>query len=334
MADQDDFAVELLDAIPDAAAIFGADGRLTHGNRRLAALVSSARLEGRTVLELTRSAELGAALISALGGAPARLEVELPSRRATVLAHASPLSSRRALLVLRDVTEAKRLERARRDFVSNASHELRTPVTAIAGAAETLLLGAVDSPSDARAFVEMISRHAERLARLTQELLDLARLEAGEWPITSERLEVAAVARTCLELLRPRAAQKEIALSAALPAGLLVQGDRRALEQILVNLLDNAVKYTPARGTISLEASRRGEWVELAVKDTGPGIEPRHLSRLFERFYRADPGRSREAGGTGLGLAIVKHLAQAQGGEVGVESGLAGSRFWLQLPAG
>jgi two-component system phosphate regulon sensor histidine kinase PhoR len=231
------------------------------------------------------------------------------------------------------MTEEKRLENVRRDFIANASHELRTPVAAITGAVETLLSSGKLLDSAARGFVEMIARHADRLSRLTRELLDLSRLERGEFQVELGPLELAPLVAASLELVRGRADAKRIKLGFDGPPGLRAIADRRALEQILTNLLDNAVKFTPEGGRVTVLADGTGPSVVLSVLDTGPGIEPRHRGRLFERFYRVDTGRARENGGTGLGLAIVKHLAQVQHGEVGVESGQGGSRFWVKLPA-
>ncbi len=326
---------ELLAALPDAAALVGSDGLVRVANAAFEALASSGRAAGLSTLELTRAAELAQAVRRGLEGTARKLEVELPGRRRTFLAHVEPLLRGEVLLLLRDVTEEKRAESIRRDFVANASHELRTPVATIRGAAETLLAGALDDPTAARHFVDVIARHADRLTRLTQDLLDLSRIEFGHWTMNPGQVEVAPLAQGVLDLHQDRAVEKSIQLASEVPEGLTVRADPRALEQVLVNLVDNAVKYTPERGRITLEASADGSRraVVLAVRDTGPGIERHHLPRLFERFYRVDPGRSREQGGTGLGLAIAKHLVQAQGGEMGVESGPEGSRFWVRLPS-
>jgi two-component system phosphate regulon sensor histidine kinase PhoR len=216
--------------------------------------------------------------------------------------------------------------------VANASHELRTPVTAIAGAAETLLSGTIDDPAQARTFVDMIARNADRLAQLTRDLLDLSRIESRQWTIRLEAVEAAAVAASAVELCSPAARRRHTALVNEVPPGLLVQADPKALEHVLVNLLDNAVKYTPDGAHAAISATPGDGTVTLSVTDDGPGIDRHHLARIFERFYRVDPGRSRESGGTGLGLAIVRHLVGAQGGEVGVESGAGGTRFWVRLP--
>jgi two-component system phosphate regulon sensor histidine kinase PhoR len=286
------------------------------------------------VLEGTRSAELQEVCARALAGWPHRREITVPALELQIDAQVAPLSHARALLVLRDLTAERRADRVRRDFIANASHELRTPVTAIRGAAETLLEGGLPLPPEAREFVQMIARHADRLTRLTEDLLDLSRLETGTWKPQLGPVQLAPVAQTMLELFRERAAEKEIALDADVPERLRANADRQALEQILSNLLDNAVKYTPRGGRVTLLGDGLGPTVMISVVDTGPGIEPQHQARIFERFYRADEGRSRELGGTGLGLSIVKHLSQAMGGEAGVESSRNGSRFWVKLPAG
>jgi len=324
---------ELLAAIPDAAGIVGADGAIRVANTALESLSPTGRAAGMTPLEITRSAELGEAVRRALEGTAKRLELEMPGTGRRLVGHITPLLRGEVLLLLRDVTEARRAEQSRRDFVANASHELRTPVAAIRGAAETLLLGALSDGQAARGFVEMIARQAERLARLTSDLLDLSRIESGQWSMQPGPVDVDQALRAACDLLAPAAREKSVELiREALPPALAVKADPRALEQVLVNLLDNAVKYTPPGGRVTLAAARSPEGVVLTVADTGPGVERRHLARVFERFYRADAGRSREQGGTGIGLAIVKHLVQAQGGEVGVESGAGGSRFWVRLP--
>jgi len=323
----------LLEGIPDPAGILEEGGRFSAVNGKLESLVGEGRAQGRTLLELGRSAELHAVATRALAGEAGGGEFQLPALQKWIAAFVSPLPGGRALAVLRDVTEEQRLEGVRRDFIANASHELRTPVSAITGAAETLLgLSPEDLGATARGFVEMIGRHSTRLSRLTRDLLDLSRLETGEFALEIGPVEVGALAAASVELFRAAAQEKKITLGYDGPDALRVLADRRALEQILVNLLDNAVKHTPEGGRVTLLADDAGNDAVVSVLDTGPGIEPRHEARVFERFYRADPGRSREMGGTGLGLAIVKHLAQAQGGQVGVESGQGGSRFWVRLP--
>ncbi|MFL5424475.1 MAG: sensor histidine kinase [Myxococcales bacterium] len=323
---------QLLEGIPDPAGILAPDGRLSAVNSRLDSFVGEGRSRGRTLLEISRSAELHEAGARALAGEPSSGEFRLPALQKSISALISPLSGGRALAVLRDVTEEQRLEAVRRDFIANASHELRTPVTAISGAVETILsLPPAELGPTARTFVEMIARHCVRLSRLTRDLLDLSRLETGQFALEIGPVEIAPLAAACLDLVRVAAQEKQITLGYDAPEGLRAMGDRRALEQILVNLLDNAVKYTPRGGRVTLLADDAGSDVVISVLDTGPGIEPGRQGRVFERFYRADPGRARDSGGTGLGLAIVKHLAQALSGQVGVESGQGGSRFWVRL---
>jgi len=321
---------EMLSALPDAAALVGKDGTVRVANAAFDTLAANARATGQTPLEVTRSAELAEAVRRALEGTPRRLEIAL--QRRTYLVHLAPLLRGEVLLLMRDVTEAKRAEATRRDFVANASHELRTPISAIRAAAETLADGAIEDAAAARSFVDIIGRQAERLTRLTQDLLDLSRIESRQWKLEAGPVELRALAQQVLELVAPTAREKSLELVQAVPVEAVVRGDARALEQVLVNLVDNALRYTAA-GLVAVRAERDGsEWI-LAVEDTGTGIERHHLPRIFERFYRIDPGRSREQGGTGLGLAIVKHLVQAMGGEVGVESGEGGSRFWVRLTA-
>jgi len=324
---------ELLAAFPDAAGILGVYGAVRVANTALDGLAPGGRAVGRTPLEVARSEDLAEAARRALQGHTKRLELELPPGPRSYVAQLTPLLRGEVLLLLRDVTEARRAEQARRDFVANASHELRTPVAAIHGAAETLLLGALQDPVAARRFAEMIVRQAERLVRLSRDLLDLSRIESGQWSMQLAPVEVEQALRSAGDLVIQAAREKGVALCREERAGLRVVADPRALEQVLVNLLDNAVKHTPQGGTVTLAAAPVGDGVVLSVADTGPGIERQHLGRVFERFYRADPGRSREQGGTGIGLALVKHLVQAQKGEVGVESGPQGSRFWVRLPA-
>ena len=262
-----------------------------------------------------------------------KTQVEIQLGHRTFIANVVPMLRGEVLALLRDVTDARMAEATRRDFVANASHELRTPVSAIAGAAETLLSGAMDDPAQARAFVEMIARNAERLARLTNDLLDLSRIESRQWPVKLEPVSVEGTARRAVEVCSETARRKRIELRVEVPEGIAVLADARALEQVLVNLLDNAVKYTPDGGQATVTAAPvAGDRIEVVVADTGPGIERHHLPRLFERFYRVDPGRSRGSGGTGLGLAIVKHLVQMQAGDIGVDTGTEGTSFRVRLP--
>jgi two-component system phosphate regulon sensor histidine kinase PhoR len=239
------------------------------------------------------------------------------------------------VLVLHDVTALRRLERVRAEFVENVSHELRTPLTAVQGSLETLLEGALAEPAHARRFVEMAHAHAVRLGRLVEDLRQLSDVETGRAALELQPVELGAVVATVAGTFERAAAEKRLSLVHDVPAGLRVRADRDRLVQILVNLVDNAVKYTPEGGRVTLAAGRRGDdRVEIAVADTGIGIPSAELPRLTERFYRVDRARSRALGGTGLGLAIVKHLVQAHGGEIRIESELGqGTTVSVRLPA-
>jgi two-component system phosphate regulon sensor histidine kinase PhoR len=320
---------DLLEALPNGVALLDADARIFQSNAALAGLIGVSPA-GRTVLEATRNDQAQRAAAAAVRGEKRRLELEVPATRRSLVLSFAPVPGG-ALLNAQDVTASKRMEAARRDFVANASHELRTPVTAIAGAAETLLSGAIDDRERGRQFVEIIARHAERLSHLTRSLLDLSRIESGEWRVDVQPLDAKECAAAAVDLERVAAERRSTALKQEVPADTWVQADRRALEQVLINLVDNAVKHTPPGGTVTVSAQSEADAVVLSVTDTGPGIDRHHVSRIFERFYRVDPGRAREAGGAGLGLAIVKHLVEAQEGTVGVESGGGGSRFWVRL---
>jgi two-component system phosphate regulon sensor histidine kinase PhoR len=225
--------------------------------------------------------------------------------------------------VFHDISDLKKAENMRRDFVANVSHELRTPVTIIKGYADTLLDGALESnPSLAIRFVEIISSHADRLANLINDILTLSRLETKDALLELNPIDVSGtIAKACM-LLQEGAAQKNISIINESIGGKLprVKADQGRLEQVVVNLLENAIKYTPDGGTIRLFAEDEGENVNVSVADTGIGIPFKDLPRIFERFYRVDEARTRDQGGTGLGLAIVKHIVQLHGGNVSVSS--------------
>ncbi|MFW6060097.1 MAG: HAMP domain-containing sensor histidine kinase [Phycisphaeraceae bacterium] len=242
-----------------------------------------------------------------------------------------------AVLVLHDVTRLRRLEVVRRDFVANVSHEVKTPVSAIKTAVETLLHDAPEDPDAARRFLEIINRQSDRLAAIVDDLLSLARIEqadeTGEARVELETHPVADVLNAAMEACAPHAEAKRIALHLACDAALTARMNRPLMEQAVVNLVDNAIKYSPERTRVTLAAEATAQEVVLAVTDEGRGIEPAHLPRIFERFYRTDKARSRALGGTGLGLSIVKHVAQAHGGRVSVDSTPgAGSTFQIHLP--
>jgi two-component system phosphate regulon sensor histidine kinase PhoR len=236
------------------------------------------------------------------------------------LMNARPLPSGGAVLVIHDLTEMRRLEAMRRDFVANVSHELKTPLTSISGYAETLLTDSPDSET-ARRFLTTIVTNARRMQRLVDNLLDLARLEAGRWQPEREPIDIAEAAQDSWSALRDgsRAVAVEFGVEVTADAE-TVMADADAIRQVLTNLLDNSLRYTPRGGRITCRSRLQGDGVAISVTDNGSGIVPEHLPRIFERFYRSDPSRSREEGGTGLGLAIVKHLVEAHGGRVSAES--------------
>jgi two-component system phosphate regulon sensor histidine kinase PhoR len=234
----------------------------------------------------------------------------------------------------REHAEIERVERVRKDFVINVSHELRTPLASIQGYTETLMDGALDDPAYNMRFLGIIRHNAERLARITQDLLTLSRVEQKRQKFEFQPFRAAGLLQQAIELMRPMAEKGAIRLELEpASADADVWCDSEAVSQILSNLLDNAIKYTPAGGRITVGAEVHGRFVELHVRDTGIGIPAEELPRLFERFYRVDKARSRELGGTGLGLSIVKHLVAAHNGATRVESRTGeGSTFFFTLP--
>jgi signal transduction histidine kinase len=236
-----------------------------------------------------------------------------------------------SVITFLEVSEIRRLEQVRRDFVANVSHELKTPLTSIRGFVETLL---EDEPPEPlrRQFLENVRRNTLRLQRLVDDLLDLSRLEAGRWQLELQPVEVAAAARESWQALETTATERGVAF--AVEGSAVAMADDQALAQVFQNLFDNALRYTSDGGSVRVTLEAREETVHVAVADTGSGIPARSLPRIFERFYRVDPARSREEGGTGLGLAIVRHLVQGMGGEVTAESELGrGSVIRFTLPA-
>jgi two-component system phosphate regulon sensor histidine kinase PhoR len=242
------------------------------------------------------------------------------------------------VVVARDTTELARLMEMRRDFVANVSHELKTPLSAIRGYAETLRDGALAEPATAARFTERILRQCRRLQALLDDLLTLSRLESLERTPPHEPVDLAAIVHRAVDLMSSAAGEKQVALSLAEPGGPRpplppVLGDAEGLERLVVNLLDNAVKYNRPGGEVAVRLAEEDGRALLEVADTGIGIPQEALLRIFERFYRVDKGRAREEGGTGLGLAIVKHVVQAHGGEIEVASRMGkGSTFRVHLP--
>ena len=265
---------------------------------------------------------------------------EQPEQYVVVRATAEP-NTGNVVIVLHDVTELRKLERMRRDFVANVSHELRTPISIIRANVDTLQEGALEDPEHAPRFLDSLERTAERMTDLVDDLLDISRLEAGRYEMSLEPTNIHDAAERILadveRTVRATDEDKQASptLRNAVPADLSALADINALGQVLINLLDNATKYTGPSGTVTIEAEQRQEADEVVVrvKDDGPGIPAEDHDRVFERFYRVDSGRSREEGGTGLGLAIVKHLVSTMGGRVGYRANQPeGSVFWFTLP--
>ncbi len=265
----------------------------------------------------------------------ASVDKEIAIGEQRLMARLAPRSDGQGwVLVMHDVTALRRLETIRRDFVANVSHELRTPVSIIRANAEALVDGAAGDPAHGPKMLAAVLRNAERLGAIIEELLSLSRLEAGKLEPKHEPVAVAGVVAAAVDSVAGPAAAKQTTIEVAMAAELEVVADSAVLEEILINLLDNAVKYTPEGSRVVIEGQRQGDRVRFEVCDNGPGLERRHRDRVFERFYRVDPGRSREMGGTGLGLSIVKHMVEAMGGTVGVaQASPHGAIFWFELPA-
>ena len=306
--------------------------------------VDAARAEGRTLPEIIRNNELHRLVDGVLASQqPAEAEIALHgAQERTLHVHGTVLRDARegdvgVLLVLHDVTALKNLERIRRDFVANVSHELRTPVTAIKGFVETLLDGAMDDPEQLQRFLRIVAQQTNRLDAIFEDLLTLSRIEQG-----AEKAEIALVAaplrpvlEAAVEACRLKAGEKGLRVEVSCDEGLTAAINPPLLEQAVVNLVDNAIKYSAAGQAVAIEAAAGDGDVVIRVRDHGCGIAREHLDRIFERFYRVDPARSRKLGGTGLGLAIVKHIAQLHGGCATVESEAGqGSVFSLHLPLG
>jgi signal transduction histidine kinase len=264
------------------------------------------------------------------GSASVLVETGVPTRwlRGTI----TPAADDATLVVVQDVTQERQLESVRRDFVANASHELKTPAASIQAAAETIRTAAAEDPSVIPRFASQLEREAARLSRIVSDLLDLSRLESGS--VLDEVVALDAIVRDEGERFEDPAAEAGVGLSVAAAAVPRVRGSARDLALLVRNLVDNAIRYTPSGGKVHVELTSDGANVVLAVADTGLGIPHRDLPRIFERFYRVDRARSRETGGTGLGLSIVKHVAENLGGRVEVTSELGqGTRFEVRLPA-
>jgi signal transduction histidine kinase len=331
LEEDDHLMIALLESLEEGVLALDDHGAIVRINER-ARILLNVQLPvpfGREVLP--RDHVLRAAIDQALGGVSTpSAEVALHGR--TVAITSRPLPTAGAVVTVLDLTMLRRLETIRRDFVANVSHELKTPLTAVSGFAETLLDD--DIPTDQRRkFVETIRDNATRMQRIVDDLLDLSRIESGGWRPNVSSVDVANVVSALLVDLAPRAAAKGITLESHIDHDASpVNADPTAFRQIIANLVENAVQYT-RDGSVTIRAQRRESGIAIAVSDTGVGIGQEHLPRIFERFYRVDTGRSREQGGTGLGLAIVRHLVDAHGGKVEATSTLGvGTTISLLFP--
>ncbi len=335
----------ILAGMAEGVLVTDEDGKVLLANPAAAQILGSELAPGSTLAEVIAAPELlGFIEAAKTSGEIREDEIETHDRGdRTIALYVRPLGSERTqgprglVTVLRDLTRIVHLMALRRDFVANVSHELRTPVTAIQGYAETLLRGTADLATT-RQFLEIIHRQSLRIGQLVTGLLRLSELEARpEDEAICEPVLLSAVAEAVKDTVRARLGEAETSLALELPEGLRVLGDPSGVEQVLLNLVDNAIKYggggSGGGGRIVVSATREGKMAILRIADSGAGIEARHLPRLFERFYRVDAGRSRDHGGSGLGLAIVKHLVEAMGGRIDVKSELGvGTTIEVRLP--
>ena len=339
----------ILGGMTEGVLLVDERGRILLVNEALKSLIPiPSDVNGKTTLEVIRSVEFEGGIHEALRkGTNRTFEITLPLSGEKIFeVNVVPIPSaageggeparerRGAVAAFHDISRLKNLERMRQDFVANVSHELRTPLTTIKGYVETLLEGAWREGVGFR-FLQVIQRHTDRLTKIVEDLLTLSRIESKGFQLKTEKVSVIELIEDAFEFVGQGAKRKGISISRCeIPANLSVQGDRDYLGQVLINLLDNAIKYTPEGGAIEVSAvEREGQQILLLVKDNGIGIPREDLSRIFERFYRVDKGRSQEMGGTGLGLSIVKHIVQANGGRVWAESQPGkGSTFYFTLP--
>ena len=332
----------VLDGMEEGVVAVDRDKTVIWANQSLERILGLNRplVPGRPLIEYTREPEVHSAADAVLeNGQPVSADLPLYARDRYLKISCAPMmdaagSVTGAVAVFHDVTQVERLERIRKDFVANVSHELRTPLTAIRGYTETLLEGAAEEPQRAREFLGIIRTHTERMERMTADLLTLSQLEAGRHEFRFVPILVAEVLDFAVETVRGAAESKQVRFRQEKPPKeLRIRADEEALHQALLNLLDNAIKYTEAGGEIVVGALPRDGGVEFFVRDTGIGIATKHQPRIFERFYRVDKARSREAGGTGLGLAITRHIVRGHGGDIHIESEPGrGSRFSFVLP--
>ncbi len=334
----------ILNNLVEAVVAVDAGGRILFINPALKELFNikagDLELEGRLFLEVIRHNQINETLNAVLKDGQKRAsEIKALSPDEQIFdAHAVPLlggaSRIGALLILHNITKIRKLEQIRRDFVANVSHELKTPLAAIKGFAETLRIGGLDDKANRLEFVESIENHADRMSRLVDDLLDLAAIESGKQTLSREPVSLLEVVNEVVDDLKTLASNKKTRVSVEPTGGVPpIRGDKAKLKQVVTNLIDNAIKFNKEGGVVTITLSSNSAGLKMDVRDNGIGIPSQDIPRIFERFYRVDKARSREMGGTGLGLAIVKHIVEVHGGSVQVESSVGkGSTFHVHFP--
>lgn len=338
--DRTDRIKAILESLADAVIAVDNIGRIVMMNRAAEKLFEIPReVAGQHLIQAVRNYELYGFIYGCMNtGNPGETEIKLKTKERLVRVHATPYKSREGktlgiVVIVRDITELRKLEKMRTDFVANVSHELRTPLTSIKGFVETLLDGAYKDPKITERFLKIIDDEAGRLNRIISELLDLAQLEANKVKLNIQDVDLKEMVDEVYLVFEKRLQEKNVSFTWDIPNLLpKVAADPDWLRQVFINLIDNAIKYTLPGGSIAVRAEKIDQFVKVQVEDTGVGIPEEALPRIFERFYRVDKARSRQEGGTGLGLSIVKHVVKILGGEISVQSkpGL-GTTFVLTL---
>ncbi len=331
----------ILNSMIEGVIVLDKHGRIVSVNPTIEKIfrVTRADAQGKLFLEALRNNDLSEIINQVLKtGRPLSQELSLiwPVQKIFQV-NATPVFERNAvtgcLVVVHDITEIRKLETMRRDFVANVSHELKTPLTSIKGFVETLLEGAFEDKENSRQFLKIIQVHSDRLNNLINDLLELSSIESNEITLKIEDFSLTQLAREAIDGFSSQIKKKNIEIRNELPSDLIIRADRNRVEQIVTNLLDNALKFNKENGSVKIYSDYTDDKIRIYVEDSGLGIPAKDIPRIFERFYRVDKARSRELGGTGLGLSIVKHIVELHGGIVGVESveGL-GSKFWFTIP--
>jgi len=327
----------------DGVMVLGNNSKILLVNKSLKEALGIADIHfGQGPLEAVRNVEINEITEQVLktnkGVISKEITLLLPNER-TMMVHATPVAKGKkiegAVLVFHDITELRRLEKIRQDFIANVSHELRTPISNIKGYAETLIDGAIDDKDNARDFLKIIYTDAERLSNLVNDILDLSKIESGKLRLNITPCHIKSLVHNTIKAFKKKIDKKHIFCKIEIPENLPeITVDQSMIMQVFFNLIDNAIKYTPEKGTITIDASEiSGNFIDVSIKDTGIGISEKDLPRIFERFYRVDKARSREFGGTGLGLSIVKHIVQSHGGKISVQSTEGrGSTFSFTVP--